>query len=145
VTKLIEICFVCGFVHRDDRAGVRQHKLHYHFQAPLSSRLHKGKEANWYWGPNGQMLVGENPKYTVLQTVCLGCLPPDKTLPSGRVEPNFRLRNTLAGWLEARKCDTAKEHKTLTARYNATLLDAPIEWSLEARNTIEYAIAVGIL
>lgn len=31
--KLIEVCCVCGFVHRDDREpAVRQAKLHYHWK-----------------------------------------------------------------------------------------------------------------
>lgn len=34
----IAICCVCGFVHQDDRFGIRQFKLHYTWGEPISGR-----------------------------------------------------------------------------------------------------------
>jgi len=41
--RLVEICCHCGFVHRDDRFGVKQHKFHYHWEvapAVIISDIH---------------------------------------------------------------------------------------------------------
>lgn len=59
-SKLIEICCMCGFVHRDDRHRElhnKQKKLHYHWMP-----MYKGKL---------QELVVQN--YTLHATICVAC------------------------------------------------------------------------
>lgn len=57
MNKLIEICVVCGFDHRDDRVGTRQRKAHFHW-------------AKEYDEPT----VNEGgTQYTFHPAVCIGC------------------------------------------------------------------------
>lgn len=52
--SLLEICVLCGFVHRDDRTQTRQRKPHYH------------------WAPEaGEEIVQGN---TIHATVCISCV-----------------------------------------------------------------------
>lgn len=38
MSRLLEICVQCGFVHRDDRTNTRQRKAHYHWIPPDGER-----------------------------------------------------------------------------------------------------------
>lgn len=53
-THLIEVCVICGFVHRDDRTQTRQRKPHYH------------------WAPPGGETVVNG--FTLHATVCVACI-----------------------------------------------------------------------
>ena len=59
MTKLLEICCKCGFVHRDDRHKTqnKQRKIHYH------------------WNPENNEKVKNG--YTLHATICASCVEPD--------------------------------------------------------------------
>lgn len=39
MTRLLEMCCYCGFVHRDDRIAYRAYKPHYHWHPPRGEKI----------------------------------------------------------------------------------------------------------